>query len=63
MGGEIMMGHRGRLHGAAEWDALTMWRKHLHWKPGEIKIIKRRYNKRQRKIAATEIRECQALFS
>jgi hypothetical protein len=45
-----MMGHRGVLKGTAEWDALTWWKNVLHWRPGERKRIKRKYNKRQRKI-------------
>ena len=47
----IMMGHKGKLHRYEEWDAFTGWRKKLHWQQGELKAIKRRYNKRQRKEA------------
>lgn len=45
-----MMGHKGTLKGGSEWDALTRWKKVLHWNPGERKLIKRKYNKRQRKM-------------
>lgn len=45
-----MMGHKGRLANAREWDALTQWKNVTHWKPGERKAIKRQYNKRQRKL-------------
>lgn len=32
-----------------EMDALTRWKRYLHWAPGERKRIKRQYNKRQRR--------------
>ena len=32
-----------------EYDALTRWKKFLHWKPGERKRIKKAYNKKERK--------------
>ena len=37
------------LKGGDEYDALTKGRKFLHWKTGQIKKIKRAYNKRFRK--------------
>ena len=53
-----MMGHRGKLKSGAEYDALTRWRKRiLHWKPGETRQVKRKYNKRQRKQAKGELRQ------
>lgn len=44
-----MMGHRETLKGGAEFDALTRWRKLMHWRPGEVKAIKRAFWKRQRR--------------
>ena len=40
---------RIKLIGGDEYDALTKAKKYYHWKPGERKKIKRRYNKRFRK--------------
>lgn len=37
------------LKGGDEYDALSKARKFLHWKAGELKKIKRAYNKRFRK--------------
>mgnify|MGYP006076379097 FL=1 len=37
------------LKGGDEYDALTKSRKFLHWKAGQLKKIKRAYNKRFRK--------------
>jgi len=52
-----MMGHRGKLKSGAEYDALTHWRSRiLHWKPGETKQVKRKYNKRQRKQSRFELK-------
>lgn len=39
-----------------EQDAFTPWRRVYHWRPGEIKQIKRRANKRDRRQAKGEIR-------
>lgn len=36
------------IKGGDEQDALTGWRHYLHWKPGERKRIKKKYNKRVR---------------
>jgi hypothetical protein len=33
----------------AEHDALTRWRRFLHWRPGVRALIKRGYNKRVRR--------------
>ncbi len=49
------MGHRGKIIIAAEMDALTPWKSYHSWHPGERKKIKRRFNKRQRKAAKTEL--------
>ena len=46
-----MMGHRGKMKGGDEYDALSPWKRYYHWQPGERKRIKRGYNKRQRKAA------------
>jgi hypothetical protein len=37
------------LKGGDEYDALSKARKFIHWKAGELKKIKRAYNKRFRK--------------
>ncbi len=37
-----------KLKSGDEYDAFTRWRKMLIWKPGQLKKIKRRYNKRVR---------------
>lgn len=37
-----------------EYDALTQWKRFLHWRPGERKAIKRRYNKRVRRRGREE---------
>ena len=37
------------MKGGDEYDALSKARKFLHWKAGQIKKIKRAYNKRFRK--------------
>ena len=42
---------RIKLKGGDEYDALTKAKKYYHWKPGERKKIKRRYNKRFRKCS------------
>jgi len=43
------MGHRAKLIDASEWDALCRRSKALlRWRPGARKLIKRRFNKRQR---------------
>lgn len=49
-----MMGHRGKMRGAIEYDALSKWKNYLRWQPGERKWIKRRYNKRMRRLARVE---------
>ena len=47
-----MMGHREKLKGGDEWDALCRRsRRILLWKPGQVKAIKRIFNKRQRREA------------
>jgi len=43
------MTNRIPLKSGDEYDALTKGRKFLHWKSGQIKKIKRAYNKRFRK--------------
>jgi len=43
------MNKRIPMKGGDEYDALTKTRKFLRWKSGQIKKIKRAYNKRFRK--------------
>jgi hypothetical protein len=38
------------LRGGDEYDALTSWRKYVFWQRGELKRIKRGYNKRFRRL-------------
>lgn len=38
-----------RIHDADEQDAFTGWRKVYRWKPGELRKIKRRASKRERR--------------
>ncbi len=46
-----MMGTRAKLVDGDEWDALTRGRKYHGWRAGMIRLIKRRFWKRQRKMA------------
>ena len=39
-----------------EYDALTPWRKVLHWRAGERARIKRGYRRRERRIARWDAR-------
>lgn len=39
---------------AEEFDAFTHWRKYLFWQRGELKKVKRGYNKRFRKAGKRE---------
>jgi len=34
-----------------EYDAFTNWRKVLHWHPGQLRKVKRRAGKRERRTA------------
>ena len=43
------MEHRLPLKSGDEFDALTRWRRYLHWEPGERRRIKRAYRKRARR--------------
>jgi len=52
-----MMGHRGTKKGPWEWDAFTSWRKVMFWKPGQLRAIKRKYNKRMRKLVKAELKK------
>lgn len=38
-----------------EQDAYTGWRRYLHWRPGQIAVIKRRTHKRERREAQARI--------
>jgi len=49
------------LSGGDEYDALTRWKNYLHWKPGERKRIKRKYNKRARYRIRLELNESQKM--
>ncbi len=50
-----MMGHRGKMIDGDEMDAFNR-RQRCHWKQGRLKGIKRRFNKRQRKAAKTNLK-------
>ncbi len=47
--GRSMMTKRIRMRGGDEYDGLTKARRFLLWKRGQLKKIKRAYNKRFRK--------------
>ena len=44
------------LKSSDENDALTGWRRFLHWRPGQRALQKRSYNKRVRKEAVRQLR-------
>lgn len=50
-----MMGSRG-CRGGDEYDAFTGWRRRINWKRGELRVIKRRFWKRTRKLARATAR-------
>jgi len=37
------------MKGGDEYDAFTNWRRYVYWQRGELKRIKRKYNKRVRR--------------
>ena len=42
--------------GGDEFDAFSRWREVLNWKPGELKAIKRSYNRRVRRSVRRELK-------
>lgn len=50
-----MMGHKEKLKGSAEYDALTGWRKLLKFRAGQVKKIKKSFWKRIRKKYKKEL--------
>lgn len=54
------MGKRIPLVGEAEQDALTGWRKVLSWKAGGRKLIKRKYNRRERRQVRRDLLQSKA---
>lgn len=48
-----------QIKDADEQDALTGWKKYLHWRPGERKKVKRKANRRERREAkrASQLKE------
>lgn len=49
---------RRQRAGGEEQDAFSRyWRKYLRWKPGQLRKVKRRSAKRERRTAARQIRE------
>jgi len=54
-----MLGHRGKIKGGGEWDVFTRWRRWMCYtrRPGVCKAIKRKFNRRQRKLARAELRD------
>jgi len=52
------MGHKDKLKGGAEYELTSRWRKrgYLNRRTGEWKKIKRRINKRNRKINKLKIK-------
>jgi hypothetical protein len=51
----MTMAKRIPMNTGDEYDALTKWKKYVHWKAGERKAIKRRYNRRERRKSITEV--------
>lgn len=52
-----MMGHRERLVDGAEYDAFSRRARKLHTaRAGQRKAIKRKFNKRARRLARQEVR-------
>lgn len=43
-------------HDADEQDAFTKWRRYYRWKPGQLRTLKRRSSKRDRRQAQADIR-------
>lgn len=44
-----MMGHREKLKSGDEYDAVTRWRRFLHWRAGQRKRVKRQLARRARR--------------
>jgi len=55
--GWLTLRKRIPMKGGDEYDGLTKWKKYLHWRPGERKRIKRRYNKRARRAGRLTCRD------
>jgi hypothetical protein len=51
------MSNKIPLKGGDEYDGLTKARKFYHWQSGQLKKIKRAYNKRFRKQAKSKLEE------
>jgi len=49
------MAKRIPMNSGDEYDALTRWKRYVHWRPGERKRIKRRYNRRARRLAKADL--------
>ena len=45
------MAKRIPLNSGDEYDALTRWRRVLYWRAGQRAAIKRRYRRRERRLA------------
>ena len=52
-----MMGHHEKLKGGDEYDAFTRWRKVLSIGRKHLRWVKRKHNKRIRKLAVAEVNE------
>lgn len=51
-----MMGHREKLSGGDEWDALSHRAKRFYfWRAGMRKLAKRKFNKRIRRLAKVAV--------
>lgn len=50
----MVRAHTIPMRGGDEYDALTRWKRYLHWRSGERKRIKRGYNRRQRRALRIE---------
>jgi hypothetical protein len=52
-----MRRHELPMKSADEHDALTRWRRFLHWRPGVRRQIKKGYNKRVRRAVKQELQQ------
>jgi len=57
-----MMGHKTKLKSGDEYDAFTKWRNVLNWRAGQIKAVKRKFNKRVRREASNLIKNDKNVF-
>lgn len=52
-----MMGHREKLAGDGFHSFARFWRRNVHYRPGEVAKVKRRYAKKARKAARLAVHQ------